>query len=93
MPDAEPLTCWLCNRPLGAKIEYHHPIPKSRGGRITEPVHPICHKTLRRTLNNKELEAIGVDVDQLRAVPDISRFLGWVANKPPDFHAPTRRQC
>jgi len=89
MPDAEPLTCWLCTRPVGDKIEYHHPIPKSRGGRVTEPVHPICHRTLHRTLTNKQLEAIGGDVAKLRADPEIARFIAWIANKPADFHAPT----
>jgi hypothetical protein len=84
--------CWLCSRPLGAKIEYHHPVPKSRGGRMIEPVHPICHRTLHRTLTNKQLGAIGGDVAKLRAVPEIARFLAWIANKPPDFHAPTHRR-
>jgi 5-methylcytosine-specific restriction endonuclease McrA len=42
-------SCWLCGRPLGSRIEYHHLIPKSRGGRATIPIHPICHRTLHRT--------------------------------------------
>ena len=92
MPDAEPLTCWLCTRPVGDKIEYHHPIPKSRGGRVTEPVHPICHRTLHRTLTNKQLEAIGADVAKLRADPEIARFIAWIAGKPADFHAPTHKR-
>ena len=92
MPDAEPLTCWLCTRPVGDKIEYHHPIPKSRGGRVMEPVHPICHRTLHRTLTNKQLEAIGADVAKLRADPEIARFIAWIANKPADFHAPTHKR-
>ena len=92
MPDAEPLTCWLCTRPVGDKIEYHHSIPKSRGGRVTEPVHPICHRTLHRTLTNKQLEAIGADVAKLRADPEIARFLAWIAGKPPDFHPPTHKR-
>jgi len=92
MPDAEPLTCWLCTRPVGDKIEYHHLVPKSRGGRVTEPVHPICHRTLHRTLTNKQLEAIGADVAKLRADPEIARFIAWIANKPADFHAPTHKR-
>ncbi len=39
---AEP--CWLCGRPLGKTVDRFHPIPKSRGGRDTVPVHPICRK-------------------------------------------------
>ena len=82
--------CWLCVRPLGKRVEYHHPVPKSRGGRETVPIHPICHRTLHGTFTNKELELLSLD--ELRAQPDIARFLAWIANKDPDFHAPTRRK-
>ncbi len=90
--DEAPQTCWLCQPPLGPRVEQHHPVPKSRGGRQTVPVHPICHRTLHRTLTNKELERTGGDVAALRGQPDIARFVAWVANKPPDFHAPTRKR-
>jgi hypothetical protein len=82
--------CWLCARPLGSRVEYHHPIPKSRGGRETVAIHPICHRTLHKTFSNKALEKL--DLTALRADDDIARFLKWVANKPADFHAPTRRR-
>lgn len=84
--------CWLCSRPLGSRVEHHHPVPKSRGGRDTVPVHPICHRTLHKSFTNKELERIGDDVAALREQPQVARFLAWVARKPPDFHAPTRRK-
>ena len=82
--------CWLCSRPLGKRVECHHPVPKSRGGRETVPIHPICHRTLHQTLTNKELELLSLN--ELRAQPDIARFLAWIANKNPDFHAPTSRK-
>lgn len=59
---------------------------------MTEPLHPICHKVLHRTLTNKELKAIGADLAKLRAGPEIAHFLTWISNKPPDFHAPTHRR-
>lgn len=82
--------CWLCGRPLGGRVEYHHPVPKSRGGRGTVAVHPICHRTLHRTFSNAELAIFGESVGAIRADPRIARFLGWIANKDPEFHAPTR---
>ncbi|MAC12171.1 MAG: HNH endonuclease [Sphingorhabdus sp.] len=88
----EGLICWLCGRPLSRKVEYHHPVPKSRGGRATVPVHPICHRTLHATFSNAELERQFSEPDKLRAHPDIAKFLRWIARKPPDFHAPTRRR-
>jgi hypothetical protein len=79
-------------RPLGRRVEYHHPVPKSRGGRATVPVHPICHRTLHKTFDNKQLERFGDDAAKLRSAAELERFLAWIAGKPPDFHAPTFRR-
>lgn len=87
----EPQTCWLCSRPLGLVIEWHHPVPKSKKGRVTVPVHPICHRTIHANFTNAELARMGDDLEQIRNHPALAKFLAWVANKPPDFHAPTRR--
>jgi hypothetical protein len=84
--------CWLCERPLGRKTEWHHPVPKSRGGRETVAVHPICHRTLHAQFSNGDLARIGADIARLRADPVIAKFVAWVASKPPDFHAPTARK-
>jgi hypothetical protein len=42
-------------------------------------------------VSNRELATAFADLATLRARDDISRFLRWIATKPPDFHAPTRR--
>jgi hypothetical protein len=89
--EEEAPACFLCGRPLGRRVERHHPVPKSRGGRETVPVHPICHRAIHRALSNKELEKGYSSAEALRAHPEIARFLGWVAGKDPDFHVPTRR--
>jgi hypothetical protein len=92
MKEAEPPGCFLCGRPLGRKVEWHHPVPRSRGGRETEPVHPICHRALHQTLGNKELERSYASAEALRKHPELARFIAWVSGKEPDFHAPTRRR-
>lgn len=92
MSEANSPTCWLCNRPLGRRIEYHHPVPKSRGGRETRAMHPICHRTLHVRFSNAELQKIGDDPAALATDLEVGRFLRWIAGKPPDFHAPTRRK-
>ena len=89
--DAPPSACALCGRPLGTRVEWHHLVPKSEGGRITAPVHPICHRTIHATLTNAELARDHADPALLRAHPAIARFLRWIADKPADFHAPVRR--
>lgn len=89
MPLPELLHCWLCSRAIGERVEWHHPVPKSRGGREKVAIHPICHRTLHRRYSNAELKRIGADLAALRSDPDIGRFLAWIEAKPPDFHAPT----
>jgi hypothetical protein len=89
---ADPALCFLCGRPLGAKVEWHHPVPKSRGGRETAPVHPICHRAIHAALTNKELERGYATAGALRSHPELAKFVAWVTAKHPDFHAPTRRK-
>jgi 5-methylcytosine-specific restriction endonuclease McrA len=84
------LECALCGRPLGERIEWHHVVPKSRGGTDTVPVHTICHRTIHATLTNTEL-ARYADMTVLAQHPAIATFIAWVTDKPTDFHAPTRR--
>ena len=89
---AEPGRCWLCERPLGVRIEGHHPIPRAKGGRETFPVHPICHRAIHANFSNGQLQRMGNDLTALRGDPAMASFLRWVAGKEPDFHAPTRRR-
>ena len=55
-------------------------------------MHPICHRTIHANLTNKELADGSSQATELRAHPEIARFLAWIADKDPDFHAPTRRK-
>lgn len=86
-PDA----CALCRRPLGVRVEWHHVVPRSEGGVETVPLHPICHRTIHAAADNAAL-ARAATLEAIRDWPSISRFLAWVADKPADFHAPTRRR-
>ena len=83
-----PPLCWLCERPCGETVIWHHPVPKSRGGRDTVPMHPICQNMLITTFTNSELQRYGLDAGLLRIDPRVERFVAWVANKEPDFNAP-----
>jgi hypothetical protein len=67
-------------------------VPKSRGGSERVPVHPICHRTLHATFTNAVLGRSGADREWVVADPAIARFLAWVADKPPDFHAVTYKR-
>jgi len=92
MDDADPLHCWLCERVIGKRVEWHHPVPKSRGGRQTVPVHPICHRTLHATFTNAELARRGADAQVLKEDASLANFVRWIADKPSDFHARTAKR-
>ena len=79
--------CWLCGRPTGKTIVWHHPVPKSRGGRDVVPMHPICQQTVTANFTHSELERYGMDAEGLLASPAIRKFVDWVAKKDPDFTA------
>jgi len=84
---ATAMPCWLCGRPTGKTIIWHHPVPKSRGGRDVVPMHSICQQTLIANFTNSELQRHGMDVESLLANPVVRKFVDWVANKDPDFTA------
>ena len=86
----EPVTvapCWLCGRPIGKTIVWHHPVPKSRGGRDVLPMHPICQQTLIANFTNSELQRYGMDV---KACWPTLRFanlsIGWRTRTPISPH-------
>jgi hypothetical protein len=84
------IDCWLCGRPMGEQIEWHHPVPKAKKGRVKVQVHPICHRTIHANFTNSELGRMGADRDLILANEAVAKFVTWVSGKPPDFHAPTR---
>lgn len=90
--EAPPPPCWLCGRPTGKTLIWHHPVPKSRGGRDVVPMHSICQQTLIANFTNSELQRYGMDVEGLLANPAIRKFVDWVAKKDPDFTAPQAKK-
>jgi hypothetical protein len=84
--------CWLCGRLTGKTIVWHHPVPKSRGGRDVVPMHPICQQTLIANFTNSELQRHGMDVAGLLDNPNVRKFVDWVAKKDPDFNATTAKK-
>jgi hypothetical protein len=65
------VSCWLCGRPTGKIIVWHHPVPKSRGGRDVVPMHPACQQTVTANFTNSELQRYGTDVEPLLANPNV----------------------
>lgn len=91
-PEAAPLICPLCERPIpDDQKDAHHLVPKSRGGRHTQYLHRICHRQIHALLTETELARDYATVEALQAHPDLARFVAWVRNKPDDFHERTRK--
>ena len=92
---AQAAVCALCGRPIpeGSRASRHHLTPRLKGGSKlgTVLLHQICHNAIHARFNETELARRLSDIPSLRAEPEIARFLDWVRDKPPDFHAPTRR--
>ena len=86
------VSCWLCGRPAGGTMVWHHPVPKSRGGTDVVPMHPICQQTLMANFSNSELQRSGMDVEGLLANPNVRKFVDWIAKKDPDFTATTTKK-
>jgi len=70
-------------------VQRHHPVPRTKGGRETVPVHPICHRAIHAHFTNAELVRSRGTREALLVNEAVGRFVAWVADKPADFHAPT----
>ncbi len=78
---------------MGKLVVWHHPVPKSRGGRDVVPMHPICQQTLTANFTNAELQRYALDREAILANPNMRKFADWVAKKDPDFSAsPSKKQ-
>lgn len=84
--------CPICGRDMwaGGSIDKHHFIPKSRGGKVTEFVHRICHNTIHSVFTEKELANEYNDAELVIAHPIIQKFINWVKNKVADFYIKTK---
>jgi 5-methylcytosine-specific restriction protein A len=76
--DQHPLhICALCEREV-RQVNKHHLIPKSEGGREVVELCYACHKTLHSFFTNETLLKELHTIENLRAEPEIARYLAWV---------------
>lgn len=88
---AEPELCPLCGRRIPAdQRDAHHLVPKSKGGRVTQYLHRICHRQIHALFSETELARRYNTVDALLECEAIRAFVAWVRTKPDGFFERTR---
>jgi len=83
------MICPLCERDMAeADCDEHHLIPKQKGGRKgpTVTIHRFCHTKIHSLFTNNELKKLYSTIEDLRAHPDMAKFIEWVQGKPSDFY-------
>ena len=86
------LICPLCKREIpDTEKDAHHLVPKSKGGRITQYLHRVCHKQIHALLTEAELATQYNSVDALLKEPRVARFVDWVKTKPDNFYERVRK--
>ena len=84
--------CPLCERPIPrTQRDEHHLVPKMKGGRLTVPMHRICHRQVHALFSETELAREYSTAEALLRHPEIQKFVAWIKTKPDDFFERTRR--
>jgi len=73
--------CKLCER-KSDKLNEHHLIPKSRGGKETILICVDCHRQIHALFDNKMLETSLNTIKALKEDEQIVKYLKWVKKKP-----------
>jgi len=82
--------CPLCERRV-PQVSDHHLVPKSRGGRTTEPICLDCHRMIHVLYDNKRLEQELGSVAALQAEERFAKYLRWIRKRPGDRRCRARR--
>lgn len=86
--------CPICLRPIPeSQKDAHHLIPKSKGGKVTEFLHRICHRQIHALLTETELANQFNHIEAITSHPEMSKFIRWVKTKPNDFYERTRKSA
>ena len=86
------LICPICNRCIpDSQKDAHHLIPKSKGGKLTQYLHRICHRQIHAVFSENELAKNFNTAQSLQEQPDMQRFIAWVKTKPDAFYQRTSK--
>ena len=95
MTEALEKHCELCGRNVAA-LTVHHLVPRSqvsKRNRSTLPTAKLCyacHKQLHVLFSNRDLKTKYSDIEQLKAAPEMQKFLRWIRKQDPNKHIKVR---
>ncbi len=82
----EAAICPLCAREIpDGQGEWHHLVPRSKGGKQTQYLHRICHRQIHALFSETALAREYATLEALLAHPAVQRFVAWVKAKPIHF--------
>ncbi|ABP34824.1 alpha/beta hydrolase [Polynucleobacter asymbioticus] len=88
------LICPICDRLIPeSQKDAHHLVPKSKGGKITEYLHRICHCQIHALFTETELAVQLNTAAALQEHPEMQRFIQWIKTKPNDFYEKSRKSA
>jgi len=86
------LICPICERNIpNSQKDAHHLIPKSKGGKVTQYLHRICHRQIHALFTETELAAQLNTAIALKTHPEMEKFIKWVKTKPDSFYERTSK--
>lgn len=68
------------------RVQFHHLVPKTFGGKVIVPMHQICHRKVHSLFTERELLRVYNTFEALRSHADIQVFVAWVESKDPGFY-------
>lgn len=82
----EAVACPICGREIpDEQLDAHHLVPKSKGGKVTEYLHRICHRQIHALFTETELAKQYSTVEAILGHSEMQKFVAWVKRKPAGF--------
>ena len=85
MRDDTTTPCSLCGRAFPPKqLTKHHCLPRAKGGTVddVELLCGQCHGMVHATYTNDTLARVYPTIEQLRAAPELAKYVKWVRKQP-----------
>ena len=73
--------CPLCGEEMYRNLDFHHLVPKARGGKKKHKLHKVCHRKIHSAFSNKQLERELNTWEKLKEQQEIITYVEWVKKK------------